>query len=77
MALLGAASRSGGDQAAVASFAPSRQIAGFEPIAEYGLFADAALDFLCGKGPKNWGSFRNSVIGNFCVINPRDFPVLT
>ncbi|PZR92476.1 MAG: hypothetical protein DLM68_02130 [Hyphomicrobiales bacterium] len=38
-----------------------------------GQFADAALDFLRGKGPNNRGSFRVSVTGNFRVNNPRDF----
>jgi hypothetical protein len=42
-----------------------------------GQFADAPLDFLRGKVPKNWGSFRDSVTDNFRVINPRDFRVLT
>ncbi len=42
-----------------------------------GQFADAALDFLRGKVPKNWGSFRDSVTDNFRVINPKDFRVLT
>jgi hypothetical protein len=42
-----------------------------------GQFADAALDFLRGKVPKNWGSFRDSVTDNFRVINPTDFRVLT
>jgi hypothetical protein len=37
----------------------------------------ATLDFLRGKVPKNWGSFRDSVTDNFRVINPRDFRVPT
>jgi hypothetical protein len=42
-----------------------------------GHFADAALDFLRDKVPKNWASFRDSVTDNFRVINPKDFRVLT
>ncbi len=40
-----------------------------------GQFAGATLDFLRGRVPKNWGSFRDSVTDNFRVINPRDFRV--
>ena len=40
-------------------------------------FADATLDFLCDKVPKNWEGFRDSVTDNFRVINPKDFRVLT
>ncbi|MGI8569094.1 MAG: hypothetical protein ACR2KT_08520 [Methylocella sp.] len=36
-----------------------------------------ALDFLRGKVPWNWGSFRDSVTGNLRVIGPRDFRVAT
>ena len=42
-----------------------------------GHFADATLDFLRDKVPKNWRSFRDSVTDNFRVINPKDFRVLT
>ena len=42
-----------------------------------GHFADATLDFLRDKVPKNWASFRDSVTDNFRVINPKDFRVLT
>ena len=42
-----------------------------------GQFAGATLNFLRGKVPKNWGSFRDSVTDNFRVINPRDFRVPT
>jgi transposase len=42
-----------------------------------GQFADATLDFLRDKVPKNWASFRDSVTDNFRVINPKDFRVLT
>src|ERR1035438_560937 len=42
-----------------------------------GQFADATLDFLRDKVPKNWRSFRDSVTDNFRVINPKDFRVLT
>jgi transposase len=41
-----------------------------------GHFADATLDFLRDKVPKNWASFRDSVTDNFRVINPKDFRVL-
>ncbi|MGI8567708.1 MAG: hypothetical protein ACR2KT_00740 [Methylocella sp.] len=42
-----------------------------------GQFADATLDFLRAKVPKNWNRFRDSVADNFRVISPRDFRVLT
>lgn len=42
-----------------------------------GQFADATLNFLRHKVPKNWRSFRDSVTDNFRVINPQDFRVLT
>jgi hypothetical protein len=41
-----------------------------------GHFADATLDFLRDKVPKNWASFRDSATDNFRVINPKDFRVL-
>ena len=41
-----------------------------------GQFADATLDFLRDKVPKNWGSFSDSVTDNFRVISPKDFRVL-
>ena len=41
-----------------------------------GHFTDATIDFLRDKVPKNWASFRDSVIDNFRVINPKDFRVL-
>ena len=40
-------------------------------------FANAALDFLREKVPRNWTDFRNSVTDNFRVINPKDFRVVT
>ena len=40
-------------------------------------FADAALDFLREKVPRNWADFRDSVTDNFRVINPKDFRVVT
>jgi hypothetical protein len=40
-------------------------------------FADATLEFLRDKVPKNWAIFRDSVTDNFRVINPKDFRVLT
>jgi hypothetical protein len=41
-----------------------------------GQFADAALDFLRGKDPKNWKRFRDSVANNFRVISPWDFRIV-
>jgi transposase len=40
-------------------------------------FADATLDFLRKKVPRNWVDFRDSVTDNFRVINPKDFRVVT
>jgi transposase len=40
-------------------------------------FADAALDFLREKVPRNWADFRDSVTDNFRVINPKVFRVVT
>jgi transposase len=40
-------------------------------------FADATLDFLREKIPRNWADFRDSVTDNFRVINPRVFRVVT
>ena len=45
--------------------------------AKYGHFADATLDFLREKVPKNWEKFRDSVTDNFRVISPKDFRLLT
>jgi len=42
-----------------------------------GHFADATLNFLREKVPKNWNCFRDSVTDNFRVINPKDFRVVT
>jgi hypothetical protein len=42
-----------------------------------GQFADAVLDFVRDKIPKNWRNFRDSVTDNFRVISPKDFRVLT
>ncbi|PZR82935.1 MAG: hypothetical protein DLM68_15230 [Hyphomicrobiales bacterium] len=42
-----------------------------------GQFADATLDFLRDKVPKNWNRFRDSVTDNFRVISPKDFRVAT
>jgi transposase len=39
-------------------------------------FADAALDFLREKVPRNWTEFCDSVTDNFRVINPKDFRVV-
>ena len=41
-----------------------------------GQFADATLNFLRGKVPKNWNCFRDSVTDNFRVINPKDFRIV-
>lgn len=41
-----------------------------------GQFADATLDFLRDKVPKNWASFHDSVTGNFRGIYPKDFGFL-
>jgi hypothetical protein len=40
-------------------------------------FADAALNFLREKVPRNWAEFCDSVTDNFRVINPKDFRVVT
>ncbi len=40
-------------------------------------FADAALSFLREKVPEKRGKFRTSVTGNFRVISPKDFRVVT
>ena len=40
-------------------------------------FADATLNFLREKVPRNWAAFRDSVTDNFRVINPKDFRVVT
>jgi len=44
--------------------------------ATYREFAEAALEFLREKVPKNWPEFCDSVTDNFRVINPKDFRVL-
>jgi hypothetical protein len=45
-------------------------------FARCGQFADATLDFLRDKVPKNRGSLRDSVAANFRVINPKDFRIV-
>jgi transposase len=40
-------------------------------------FADATLEFLRDKVPRNWTDLCDSVTDNFRVINPKDFRVLT
>jgi transposase len=40
-------------------------------------FADATLDFLREKVPRNWADFRDSVTDNFRIINPKVFRVVT
>jgi transposase len=42
-----------------------------------GQFADATLDFLREKVPRNWADFCDSVTDNFRVISPKDFRVMT
>ncbi len=42
-----------------------------------GQFADATLDFLRGKVPKNWKCFRDSITDNFRVISPKHFRIVT
>lgn len=37
------------------------------------LFADATLNFLREKIPRDWHSFRDSVTNNFRIIKPTDF----
>jgi hypothetical protein len=44
--------------------------------ATYREFADATLEFLREKVPKNWSQLCDSVTDNFRVINPKDFRVL-
>ncbi|MGH6864226.1 MAG: hypothetical protein ACRECN_08150 [Methylocella sp.] len=39
--------------------------------------ADATLSFLREKVPKKWAKLRDSVSGNFRVISPEDFRVVT
>ena len=39
-------------------------------------FADATLDFLREKVPRNWANFRDSVTDNFRVISAKDFRVM-
>jgi transposase len=39
-------------------------------------FAEATLDFLREKVPRNWPDFRDSVTDNFRVISPKDFRVM-
>jgi hypothetical protein len=41
-----------------------------------GQFADATLDFLRSKVPKNWNPYRDNVSDNFRDISRRDFRVL-
>ncbi|MGH7247798.1 MAG: hypothetical protein ACREH9_06810 [Pseudomonadota bacterium] len=45
--------------------------------ARCGEFADPAHRFRREKVPEKWGRFRDSVPGDFRVISPRDFRVLT
>jgi len=45
--------------------------------ATYREFAEATLEFLREKVPKNWPDLCDSVTDNFRVINPKDFRVVT
>src|SRR5271170_6704585 len=39
-------------------------------------FAEATLDFLRDKVPRNWAKYRSTVTDNFRVISPKDFRVI-
>jgi transposase len=39
-------------------------------------FADATLEFLREKVPRNWLRFRSAITNNFRVINPKDFRIM-
>jgi transposase len=39
-------------------------------------FAEATLDFLRDKVPRNWAKYRTTVTDNFRVISPKDFRVI-
>jgi transposase len=39
-------------------------------------FAEATLDFLRDKVPRNWARYRTTVTDNFRVISPKDFRVI-
>ncbi len=45
----------------------------YETCAE---FAEATLDFLRDKVPRNWAKYRSAVTDNFRVISPKDFRVV-
>lgn len=40
-------------------------------------FANATLEFLREKVPRNWPRFRSAITDNFRVINPRHFRIMT
>ncbi|HTV33154.1 MAG TPA: hypothetical protein VME69_08620 [Methylocella sp.] len=42
----------------------------------YRAFAEATLQFLRDKVPKNWPEFCDSVTDNFRIVNPKDFRIL-
>jgi len=42
----------------------------------YREFAEAMLQFLRDKVPKNWPEFCDSVTDNFRIVNPKDFRIL-
>jgi len=39
-------------------------------------FAEATLDFLRDKVPRNWAKYRSTVTDNSRVISPKDFRVI-
>ena len=54
-----------------------RSVTHNKPYATGAQFADTVLSFPREKVPRNWVDFRDSVTGNFRVINPKDFWVMT
>jgi transposase len=54
-----------------------RHVTHNKSYATFAQFADATLEFLRDKVPRNWARFRDSVSDNFRVISPRDFRVMT
>jgi hypothetical protein len=62
------------DRAALGRYAQKRHPQ--QTYATCAQFADAALDFLREKVPRNWAEFCDSVTDNFRVINPKDFRVV-
>jgi transposase len=54
-----------------------RHVTHNKSYATFAQFADATLEFLRDKVPRNWARFRDSVTDNFRVISPKDFRVMT